>query len=118
MRLDEFTTNNLYEMSNYGPRTTGLSSAIEIWLRTEPIQLPHSNYRVKIDKNKQYSAIFSVEQLPRILKHSHKNKLSASEIHEIKDFILDNLSLIISHIDGKLDSGEFAMEIQKTRGSK
>lgn len=118
MILDEFTPNNLYEMSNFGPRTTGLSSSIEIWLRTEPIQLPHSNYRVKIDKNKQYSAIFSVEQQPQILKHSHKNKLSANEINEIKDFISNNLSLIIGHIDGKLDSGDFAIEIQKTRGSK
>jgi hypothetical protein len=118
MILDEFTPNNLYEMSNFGPRTTGLPSSIEIWLRTEPIQLPHSNYRVKIDKNKQYSAIFSVGQKPEILKHNHKNMLTSTEINTIKDFIISNVSLIIGHIDGKLDSGEFAIEIQKIRGSK
>ena len=116
MTLDEFTPNNLYEMSNFGHRTTGLNTAIELWMRTEPNKLQHSNYRVKIDKNKEYSAIFSVEQDPKMLKMSHKNKLSAKEISEIVNFIKKYSSLIIGHIDGKLDSGEFAFELQKIRG--
>jgi len=116
MILDEFTTNNLYEMSNFGHKTTGLSSSIQIWMRTEPIQLPHNNYRVKIEKNKEFSAIFSVSKDPTILKSSHKNKLSKKEIIEIKNFISNYSSLIIGHIDGKIDSGDFAIELQKIRG--
>jgi hypothetical protein len=117
MILDEFTPNNLYEISNFGHRTTGLTPSIEIWMRTETSQLPHSNYRVKIDKNKEYSAIFSVGKNPAILKSSHKNKLTNKEISEIKNFISNYSSLIIGHIDGKLDSGEFAIELQKIRGT-
>lgn len=117
MILDEFTPNHLYEMSNFGHRTTGLPSFIDLWVRTETTQLPHSNYRVKIEKYKEYSAIFSVGQQPRILKHSHKNKLTIKEVSDITDFISTHASLIIGHIDGKLDSGELTIEIQKVRGS-
>ncbi len=117
MTLDEFTPNDLYEMSNFGYKTTGLSPSIEIWLITESKQLPHSNYRLKVDKNKEFSAIFSVAKTPVVLKQSDKNKLTAKEISNISDFITDNISLIIGHIDGKLDSGEFSIEIQKIRGS-
>jgi hypothetical protein len=117
MNLDEFTPKDLYEMSNFGYRTTGLSPSIEIWMRTETTQLPHSNYRVKIDKNKDYSAIFTVGKNPKVLKSSHKNKLSEKEVSEIKDFISNYSGLIIGHIDGKIDSGEFAIELQKIRGS-
>jgi hypothetical protein len=118
MLLDEFTRNDLYEMSNFGHRTTGLPSHIEIWVRTEPNQLPHSNYRIKIEKHKEYAAIFSVGAHPEILKGSHKNKLSTSEVSEIRKFISKYSSLIIGHIDGKLDSGELAIEIQKLRGEE
>ena len=117
MILDEFTPNSLYEMSNFGPRITGLPPSITLWVRTETKQLPHSNYRVKVEKHNQYAAIFSVGQNPSLLKQSNKNKLTANEISDIADFIENYSSLIISHIDGKLDSGELALEILKIRGS-
>lgn len=117
MILDEFTPNNLYEMSNFGHRVTGLPPSITLWVRTETKQMPHSNYRIKVDKGNQYAAIFSVAQAPSLLKHSNKNKLTANEISDIADFIGNYSSLIISHIDGKLDSGELALEILKFRGS-
>ena len=55
---------------------------------------------------------------PEVLKSSHKNKLSTSEVFEIREFISKYSSLIIGHIDGKLDSGELAIEIQKLRGEE
>ena len=116
MILDGFTSNQLYEMSNFGHRTTGLPSNIDIWVRTETSKLQHSNYRIKVEKNKEYAAIFSVEEYPKMIIQSHKNKLTGDELNEIVDFIATHFDLIIDHIDGKIDSGDLAYEIRNARG--
>lgn len=41
---------DLYEMSNFSPKTTGLSPGIAVWCRTDLTDHGHNRYMVKIRK--------------------------------------------------------------------
>lgn len=109
MRSDE-----LFEMSNFSSRTTGLPSNIMIWCRTDPLNHGHNRYRIKVTKDNKWAAIFSVGSHSEILKNIN-HSLTDSEQSMISDWIERYNSLIISLIDGKLDTAEFSFEIQKRR---
>ena len=107
----------LFEMSNFNSRTTGLPSSIEVWARTDPFSHGHNRYRIKVTKNKEWAAIFTVSRNPILVKNINGALLS-SEISEIIDWVGEFYPLIISLIDGRLDSAEFSLELNKIRGSK
>lgn len=108
------TEDELYEMSNFKSQTTGLPDNIEIWIRTDLDNHGHSRYRLKVKKNREWAGIFLVSKNPKIVKDIN-NSLKTKEINEINEWISKYSSLIISLIDDKIDSGEFAFEIQKLR---
>lgn len=110
-------SDELFEMSNFNWRTTGLPPAIEIWTRTDPKYHGHDRYRVKVSKNSDWAGIFTVGQNPDFVKNIN-NALSVREQNQIILWIREYYPLIISLIDGKIDSAEFALEIRKIRGSK
>jgi hypothetical protein len=110
-------SDELFEMSNFNWRTTGLPSAIEIWTRTDPIYHGHDRYRIKVTKDSEWAGIFTVGSNPRLVKNI-RNALSVSEVSELLAWIGEFYPIIISHIDGRIDSAELAWEIRKIRGSK
>ena len=110
MREDE-----LFEMSNFSSRTTGLPSNIVVWCRTDPLDHGHDKYRVKITKDREWTAIYQVGSTPNLVKNIN-NKLTTTEHNIIVDWISNYSSLLISLIDGKLDTAEFSFELQKMRG--
>jgi len=112
------TEDELYEMSNYKSKTTGLPENINVWVRTEVVSHGHSKYRIKISKDKmKWSGTFTVGKNPTFIAGKDQTNLSNKEIKVIIDWVSNYSSLIINHIDGILDSGEFAYEIQKARNS-
>ena len=110
MRGDE-----LFEMSNFSSRTTGLPSNITVWCRTDPLNHGHDRYRIKVTKDNKWAGIFTVGQEPKLVKNIN-NDLSVGEVSTIQEWIKQYSSLIIELIDGKLDTAEFSFEIQKLRG--
>ena len=122
MNINDVLTNDipediLYEMSNYQSKVTGLPNNIVLWVRTDLGDHGHSRYRVKIKKDKAWSAIYTVGKNPYIVKDMQNNKLSKSEDKEVINFITKFSSLIISLIDEKIDSADFADEVRKARGA-
>ena len=105
---------DLFEMSNFSSRTTGLPSNIVVWCRTDPLDHGHNKYRIKITKDNEWAAIFSVGSTPSIIKNIN-NSLSISEQREIVEWIKQYSSLIIGLIDNKLDTTEFGFEVQKLK---
>jgi hypothetical protein len=112
MQYDE-----LFEMSNFNWKTTGLPTYIEVWARTDPKYHGHDRYSLKVTKNNEWAGIFNVGQSPKFIKDLNKS-LTTSDRNNIIAWIEEYYPLIISLIDGKIDSAEFAIELQKIRGSK
>jgi len=117
MKVNEVDSEDiLYEMSNFNARTTGLPSSIDIWARTDLQNHGHSRYRVKITKQQAWAAIFTVGSSPGLVKDINQSLLP-KEVAQIQEWIRQFYPLIISLIDGKIDSAEFAIEMQKIRNS-
>ena len=114
---DDLPKDVLYEMSNYQSKVTGLPNNIVLWVRTDLSDYGHSRYRVKIKKDKVWAGIYTVGNEPEVIKDMRNNKLSNYEDKEIKNFIKQFSSLIISLIDEKIDSADFADEVRKIRGT-
>lgn len=108
---------DLFEMSNFNSRTTGLPSNIEVWARTDLLDHGHTRYRLKVTKNKEWTAIFTVCAVPKLVKNINST-LTGSEISSLLDWIEEYFPLIIGLIDGRIDSAEFALAILKIRGEK
>jgi len=113
--IEQINEDSLYEMSNFHSNTTGLPKNIVLWVKTDSNEYGHSKYRVKIKKNKKWSAIYTVGQNPDRVKNID-DKLSGFEQSEIKQFIKNYSTLIINLIDEKIDSADFGFEIKKHRG--
>lgn len=109
--LDNF----LYEMSDFGPRTTGLPSDIVVWARSDSSDHGHNRYRVKIKKSREWAGIFTVGSSPVMVKDINSS-LSMREINQIIDWISKYSSLIVSLIDGKIGSDDFIVTMAKLRG--
>jgi hypothetical protein len=108
----------LFEMSNLKSKTTGLPNNIEIWVRADPEkEYGHNKYRVKIVKDNKYAGIYSVGAEP-ILRKDINNSITPAESFEIKEFLITYSTLLITHIDGIIDSPELENGIRKIRGSK
>jgi len=105
----------LYEMSWFDYKTTGLPTNIKIWVRSDLKDHGHNRYRVKISKNNEWSAVFTVGKDPIKIKDIN-HALSPKEECQIIEFIREFYPLIIQLIDSKIDSGEMSNEIKKIRG--
>ena len=104
----------LFEMSNFRSNDTGLPSNIEIWVRSDPITHQHNRYRIKVLKDKQWAAIFTVGSNPVVVKNINQSLL-LSEHRLITNWIKTYSSLIIGLIDSKYSTGEFTQELHKLR---
>ena len=107
---------DLYEMPNFSPKTTGLSPGIAVWCRTDLTDHGHNRYMVKIRKNGEWAGIYTVGSSPSMAKNIN-GSISGQENTAILRWVSEYASLIIGLIDGKLDSSEFGIGIQKLRGS-
>jgi hypothetical protein len=116
MKLDELSDDVLYEMSSIGWKTTGLSSNITVWVRSDPLNHGHNRYRVKILKDREWAAIYSVGSTPAQLKNIN-NSIMPGEDAQIKQFIKQFAPHIINLIDCTIDTVEFEMAVRKERGS-
>jgi hypothetical protein len=105
----------LYEMSWFDSDDTGLPIGLSIWLRADPMDHGHSRYRLKVKKNNIPAGIFLISSQPIQVKQL-RQKLSPKEVKAIQEFIQDNLSILINHIDSKISSAKCGMDIQKNRG--
>lgn len=106
---------DLYEMSNLSSKTTGLASNIIIWVRTDPLEHGHSRYRLKVTKDRMWTAIFTVSSTPTMVKDINQS-LTIKETNSIIEWIETYYPLIISLIDGKIDTAEFSYELHRTKG--
>ena len=109
--FDENNEDHLFEMSNFRSNSTGLNG-LEVWVRSDLGNHGHNRYRIKIRKNKIWAAIFTVSSNP-ILVNDINSSLTQKEQMQVLEWIKKNSSLIISHIDDKLTSGQLEYELQK-----
>lgn len=96
---------NLYEMSNFQSNKTGLMDGTMMWVRTEPVELPHVKFRFKLKHPQKGSAVMglwgdTVEQV------AGDWKLTTQELSRVKRFAHFNNEALISHINGDIDSGD------------
>lgn len=116
MRINELSDDQLYEMSDLGSRVTGLPDNCRVWVRAGPNKLPHSNYRVKIKKNNEWSAAFSIVDQPTMIEKFNGPQLSSREIQLTISFINQYKSLLISLIDAKITSDELSYQVFRDQG--
>ena len=126
MKYEEFsdelystiTEDNLYEMSDFTSEVTGLPNSIVLWVRADSTEHGHSRYRIKVNKNREFSAIYLIGQNPTRVKHTKKRKfrLTDKENTVIQSFIKRYSTLFVNLIDAKLTSNEVNVEILKIRG--
>ena len=104
---DAYFITSLYEMSNFNSNTTGLTPGTKLWVREEPIGLPHTKYRIKLTHNQYGSAVFGIwgdepEQV------AGNWNISGKLLKDVTALIKRTHEQIRDHIDGILDSSELA----------
>jgi hypothetical protein len=119
MKLQDIFNNwyfrtNLYEMSNFRSNTTGLSNGTELFVRAEPVTLPHVKYRIKISHVQRGSAVFAIWGDDAI-QVAGNWKVSGDDLNRIKTLVALNKSHLIKHIDGTEDSADLAISLMNTK---
>jgi hypothetical protein len=112
---DSFIT----EMANFLADITDLPANIVLWAKTQPDELPHVKYRMKVYKNRIHVATYSIGADP-ILRWKiglRKARLDGYETSEARKVISEFASLFIQLIDGKLSTDQVKQEIKKSHGS-
>ena len=112
MKLDEineYFQTDLYEMSNYSSEETGLMPGTKTWIRTEPVGLPHTKYRIKFDHPQHGSAVFSLwgEDAQQV---AGLWQVAGKDLKQILTFIRLTNAALRQHIDGTKSSGQLAAE--------
>lgn len=112
MKLDEineYFQTNLYEMSNYNSDETGLPPGTKTWIRTEPVSLPHTKYRIKFDHPQHGSAVFSLwgDEAQQV---AGNWQVSGKELKRILTFIRLTNEMLRQHIDGTRSSGQLGAD--------
>lgn len=105
--IEEYFESSLYEMSNFKSNKTGLPDYIKLWVRTEPVGLPHAKYRVKFDHSQNGYAVFAIwgDDAQQI---EGDWKVSSKDLLKIKELIRLNIGSLRKHIDGLEDSGDLS----------
>jgi len=103
----DYFTENLYEMSNFQSNKTGLMDGTVMWVRTEPIELPHIKFRFKLKHPQKGSAVMgfwgdSAEQV------AGDWKLTSQELSQVRRFAALNRAALLSHINGDTDSSDLS----------
>lgn len=96
---------NLYEMSNFRSDRTGLPNGVEIFVRTEPITLPHVKYRIKLNHAQKGSAVFAIWG-DEAIQVAGNWKVTGTDLNKVKTLVLLNQKHLIKYIDGVEDSGD------------
>jgi len=117
MKLDEineYFKESLYEMSNFNDKTTGLMPGTKLWVREEPIELPHTKYRLKLSHPQKGDAVFSLwgDETQQV---AGNWKVSGKDLKKIT--LLINLAHVSlrNHIDGIEDSAELAQKLSNIK---
>jgi len=98
----------LYEMSNYGYFTTGLTPGTKLWIRTTMEELPHDKYRVKIDHPQYGSAEFRLID-GKMMSGNWNHKKTLKKLMKLLDLVGSDIR---DHIDGMKDSGELGLDLK------
>ena len=115
--INEYFKPSLYEMSNFGSHRTGLSSGTNLFVRTEPNELPHTKYRIKIDHPQYGSAVFALwGDEPKQVAGNWK--VAGKDLKQITTLIKTTHNEIRDHIDGLIDSADLAAAFKDTGETK
>lgn len=103
--INEYFKHSLYEMSNYSSNATGLPSGTGLWVRTEPTELPHTKYRVKIEHPQKGGAVFALwgDEIQQV---AGEWKVTGKDLKKIQTLISLTGRDLIKHINGEIDSAQ------------
>jgi hypothetical protein len=106
------------EMANFLSDVTELPANIVLWTKTQPDELPHNKYRIKVFKDRIHVATYSISQNPKLLWNTNRNKFSLdnTESNEVVRILSNYSSLFIQYVDGVLTSDEIKQEIKRIKG--
>lgn len=110
--LEEYFQSNLYEMSTWQHTYTGLAPGTKLWVRTEPTELAHVKYRIKIDHPQKGSAVFAIwgDEAHQV---DGKWEVTGRDLQKIQALVRITHEELIKHIDGIIDSGDLTFVFQK-----
>jgi len=105
------------EMANFLADVTELPANIVLWTTTQPNELPHNKYRMKVYKDRIHCATFSIGANPKSLWEVNRKRfqLDSHETTEAIKVISDFSSLFIQYVDGKLTTDDVKREIKKLK---
>jgi len=117
MTLDE-SDMFIVEMANFLADVTDLPANIVLWTKTQPNELPHNKYRMKVFKNRIHVATFSIGQSTELLWQVNRNKfkLDKFEQTEAEKVIMKFSPLFIQLVDGKISDNDVKYEIKRLKG--
>ena len=102
-----FEKDDLYEMANIFPRTSGLPFIVRLshksgkeghWARVK-VEVDNNSYSVSISDNPEWI-------------HKPKN-VSEKKLNEVIEWIILNKQTLLDHWNGKIDSTELGLNLKK-----
>lgn len=112
--LQEYFEPSLYEMSNFNSATTGLPDGTKLWVRTEPVALPHVKYRIKINHPQKGSAVFAIwGDVPEQVAGDWT--VTGKDLSSVVTPIQKTYNEIRAHIDGHLDTADLVDTFRANR---
>lgn len=111
---DEF----IAEMANFLADVTELPANIVLWTETQPGELPHTKYRMKVYKDRVHATTFTIGQNPQKVWEGRNRKftLTGKETSEVMRVLSIYSSLFIQYVDGKLTADQVKYEIKRLNG--
>jgi hypothetical protein len=121
MKLTDLLNENdafVVEMANFLADVTDLPANIVLWTRTQPEELPHNKYRIKVFKDRIHCATYTIGEAPRSVwvTGDAKQRLDSYEEQEAMKVISVYSPLFIQYVDGKINADDAKHEIKKIRG--
>ena len=117
MNITEITNyfrSDLFEMSNFRSNTTGLPNGTTLWVRTEPHELSHNKYRIKISHPQKGSAVFAIwGDEPKQVEGDWI--LTGQDLKQLTTLIRGSYREIRRHIDGEIDSAELTDALRNVK---
>lgn len=106
------------EMGNFLADVTNLPANIVLWTKTQPEELPHNKYRMKIYKDRIHVATFSISTTPQLIWKTGRKKYSLDqyETSEVIKVVGNFSSLFIQLVDNKITDRDVKYEIKKIMG--
>jgi hypothetical protein len=119
MTLDE-QDKFVSEMANFFSDVTDLPANIVLWTRTQPGELPHVKYRIKVFKDRVHVATVLISRSPRLIWEvsREKYKLDSYELEQVLEIVSEYSTIFIQLVDGKLSRDQVQYEIKRIRNAK